>query len=280
MPLVIPTTGLPGGATGLRAGIDGHPGLFLFDTGAGVTLVMPERGVASGCRPWGQVTGFRATGERMTPPRCDDVRLAIGGRSFAAPTAAVLDLQRMMPPGMPRLSVVLALDVFAGHAITIRPMAHELVVETLSSLRPRTVGAREVPVRLVQDAEGLAPTVDGAVPTPAGRAWMELDTGNGGPVMVDEHVATPLGRVPENRNIQPMTATLASDIPVRGRSAARARPGHGRRHRRGGPGRLRSRLRPGRRTSLVPAGNPSAHPPEVASSLDAGLLLAVAGADQ
>lgn len=213
-PLVIPTLALPGGGIGLHAEIAGHSGLFLFDTGGGVTLLTPATAALSGCRLWGQVTGFRATGERMSMPRCDDARLTLGGQTFLAPTAAVLDLQRMMSPDMPTLSGVLALDLFAGRAITIRPLAHELVVETQASLRQRVLGAKEVPVRLVRDAEGLALTVDGAVLTPAGRAWMELDTGNGGPLLVDQHVAAPLGLAAASHDRQEASFDLVGGVPV------------------------------------------------------------------
>ena len=215
-PAVIPLVALPGGALALNAKVGGQAGLFLFDTGGGVTMVTPHTAAASGCRPWGQVTGFRATGERMDLPRCDNVLLMLGGRTFIAPTAAVLDLQRMMPPGIPHLSGMIALDVFAGGAITIRAAAHELIVETPASLLRRVTGATPVPIRLVRDAEGLALTVDGAVQTPAGRAWMELDTGNGGPILVGEHVAKPLELATTDEHSQAATYALVGGIPVRG----------------------------------------------------------------
>ena len=60
----------------------------------------------------------------------------------------------MMGPEMPTLSGVIALDLFAERAITVRPMAHELVVETDVSLQHRMLGAKEVPGRAVRDAKG------------------------------------------------------------------------------------------------------------------------------
>ncbi len=217
-PLVIPMIDLPGGAIGLHATIAGHDGLFLFDTGAGVTLLTPATASISGCRPWGQVTGFRATGERLDLQRCDDVRLRIGGRDFPVPTASVLDIQRLMPPRTPALAGVLALDAFVGQVITIRRMAHQLVVETAASLPPRIAGATQVQTRMVRDAEGLALTMNAAVQTPAGRAWMELDTGNAGPIMVDTHVAQALGLSAAQRTGQTADFKLAGGIPVQGQA--------------------------------------------------------------
>lgn len=44
-------------------------------------------------------------------------------------------------------------------------------------------------MRLVRVAEGAALTVDMGVPTPSGMTWMELDTDNYGPSMVDRTIA-------------------------------------------------------------------------------------------
>jgi hypothetical protein len=84
-------------------------------------------------------------------------------RPFAIPIAPILDLGPLIGPDVPALSGLLALDAFAGRTITIRPIAHELVVETSASLQHRVEGAREVPVRLVRDVEGVALSVDMAV---------------------------------------------------------------------------------------------------------------------
>ncbi len=215
-PMVIPTVVLPGGGMGLRADLDGHPGLFLFDTGAGVTIVTPELAQAAGCRPWGRLTGFRATGERLDTPRCDSLPVKLGGRTFTAPIASVLDINQLMGAGMPKLSGLMALDLFAGRSITIRPVAHELVMETATSLKRRTQDAREVPIRAVRDTEGVALTVDGAVQTTDGRAWMELDIGNLGPLLIGEHVAALLGLSAGSHDRQPADFSLVGGIPVGG----------------------------------------------------------------
>ncbi len=215
-PLVVTTIALPGGATGLDADVGGARGLFLLDTGGGVTTLTPAAAKLSGCHPWGGITGFRANGERLDTKRCDDLRLTVAGRTFVAPIASVLDLQSLAGPAMPILSGLIALDLFAGDAITIRPLAHELVVETGSSLQERVAGAVEVPVRPVRDVEGVALTVDVAVDTPAGHAWMELDNGNLGPLMIGQPVALLLGLDAARRLRQPASFKIAGGIPVEG----------------------------------------------------------------
>ena len=200
----------------LKARVGGQDGLFLFDTGGGVTIVTPKTARAVGCHPWGQMTGFRATGQRLDTPRCDDVRLSINGQTLLAPSAAVYDINALVDAkAMPILSGLIALDAFAGKTITIRPLAHEIVLETTASLGPRIRHAREIPIRIVRDLEGVALTVDAAVPTAAGRAWMELDTGNLGPVMIGRHVAALLGLDATERAQQEASFSLGGVAQVR-----------------------------------------------------------------
>ena len=122
------------------------------------------------------------------------MRLTIDDQAFLVPTASVYDINGLVDSKVtPTLSGLIALDIFAGKVITIRPLAHEIVLETAASLGTRVHHAREIPIRIVRDVEGLALTVDVAVPTAAGRAWMEIDTGNLGPVMVGRHIAKLVG---------------------------------------------------------------------------------------
>ncbi len=215
-PMILPLQTLPGGALGLQAEIAGHKGLFLFDTGGGVTIVTPATAISSGCRVWGRITGFRATGACLDTPRCDSVHVSFGGRDFTAPIAAVFDLERLVSPDMPVLSGLIALDLFAGRMITIRPLAHQLILETATSLPERVRGSRAVPIRFVRDVEGVALTVDGAVGTSAGQAWMELDTGNLGPLLVGEHVAPLLGLDATRSDRQAASFALVGGVPVKG----------------------------------------------------------------
>ncbi len=217
---VLPTIALPHLGIALRPRAGGQDGLFLFDTGGGVTIVTPTTARLLGCKPWGRMTGFRATGQRLDTPRCDDARLSLAGHGLAAPIAAVHDIDALVDPKAPTLSGSIALDLFAGCAITIRPLAHELVLETAASLARRTRGARAVPIRIVRDLEGVALSVDAAVPTASGRAWMELDTGNLGPILVGKHVARLLGLDP-GVSAQPARFALDGGVPVRGPARVR-----------------------------------------------------------
>lgn len=214
---VFATGEAPRQGTLLKAVIGGREGLFLFDTGGGVTIVTPETARRAGCHPWGRLTGFRATGERLDTPRCDDVTLRIGGVPLRASITSVLEINKFVDArAMPTLSGLIALDLFAGRTITIRPLAHEVVLETPLSAAARTRHGRELPIRAVRDVEGVALSIDAQVPTTAGGAWMELDTGNLGPIMVARHLAATIGLGPDEHALQQSRFALGGGTVVEG----------------------------------------------------------------
>jgi hypothetical protein len=202
----------------LRAEVRGHAGVFLFDTGEGVSSVTPSFAQTVGCTPWGQITGFRMTGERLDLARCDDMVFAMQGQQLPAPIAGVLDIMAFLPPDAPKLDGSLGLDIFAGRAITLKLKQRLLIVESPASLAAITLHSRQIPIRLVRDAEGVALTVNVAVPTSRGMAWMELDSGNGGTIVIGKHLAALLKLDTETKEAQPVRFTLAGGIPVEGRA--------------------------------------------------------------
>lgn len=211
---VIQLETISGAGDSLRAVINGQSAIFLFDTGEGMSTVTPAFAHAVGCRPWGQVTGFRMSGERLDFPRCDNLRLGIGANTYVAPIAGVFDIMSLLPQSKVVLAGSIGLDIFAGMQITIEPVSKRIVIESPSSFAMRIRHAQEIPARLVRDAEGVALAVDAGVPTKAGTAWMELDTGNGGTLVIGKHVANELGLDAANKEPQPAHFTLGVGIPI------------------------------------------------------------------
>lgn len=80
-----------------HANVNGHEGFFLFDTGGGISVINPEFAKVSGCTPWGQVTGFRMTGERMDFQRCDNAAFDVLGVHLKTPIAGVFDIMTLAP---------------------------------------------------------------------------------------------------------------------------------------------------------------------------------------
>jgi hypothetical protein len=207
-----------GAQLAIRAEVNGHAGLFLFDTGEGVSTISPEFAKTIGCRPWGRITGFRMTGERLDFLRCDNLKFNTEGEVLTAPIAGVFDIMSLLPADAPHLDGSLGLDVLAGRAITFDESSRLLIIESAASLktRIRNANAKEIPVRLVRDAEGIALEIDAAVPTPLGMAWMELDSGNGGTLVIARHVASLFHLDPDKKEPQPVKFEIAAGIPVEG----------------------------------------------------------------
>ena len=218
---IVPIKTVAGAGKAIRATVNGRQGLFLFDTGEGVSTVTPKFARKIGCRSWGQVTGFRMTGERLDFERCDHVRFGIAGQDFEAPIAGVFDITGLLPDSSTELSGALGLDLFAGRKITIESKSNRIVVESPRSFAKRIRAARRLPSRLVRDAEGVALAIDVAVPTKSGTAWMELDTGNGGTLVISKHVATLLGLDPNRSGPQRADFQLAGGIHVTGDARVR-----------------------------------------------------------
>jgi Aspartyl protease len=215
-PVTIPLQPYVEGLYTVQLAVNGQTGTFLFDTGEGVSVVSPDFAARLHCEPWGQITGFRFSGDRLDAPHCDQLTFQIGATRLAAPVAGVIDIMSLVGANAPHVDGAVGLDLFAGRAVSIVP--HQaIIVETPESLRRRLAHARELPVRLVRDAQGASLTVDGAVTTPKGTAWMELDTGNTSGNLVANHIA-PLVGLPADQAQSPVPGrlTLANGIAVEG----------------------------------------------------------------
>jgi hypothetical protein len=192
--------------------------LFMFDTGGGVTLVSPDFARRLGCKPWGRVTGFRMRGDRLDLPRCDGAALTLGGKTRKLPSALVLDLARFLPKDAPTVSGSLALDSFAGEAVTLDLAGRRLIVETPASLKARTAHAIEAPARYSREAGGLSRIPLIGVPTPKGMLWMELDCGSDGPIILAAHAAEALGLEPARKTGQTVSAALVPGLVLQGKA--------------------------------------------------------------
>jgi hypothetical protein len=197
----------------LRAAMRGS---FVFDTGGGVTYISPAFAQTIGCKPWGQLSGFVLTGQRLDMQRCDDLDVEIEGRHFRAPIAGVFDLMKFMRPNVPKIDGSIGLDLFAGRAVTLSLAKQTLTLESPASLKQRARKGKEIFVRLVREVEGIALAVVVGVVTPAGTAWMELDSGNGGANVIAKHIAPLLNLKTDVKGPQPAKFMLVGGIPVSG----------------------------------------------------------------
>ena len=164
---------------------------FLLDTGGGFTVLTPEVARVAGCVPFGRVTGFRSSGERLDLRRCGPVSIRLGPLTVRA-EAAILDLMALLK-GAPPIGGVVSLQTFQEGAFTLDLAANRLVVETRRSLAQRITKMPQVSIRTSRQAGGAALDVFLAIDTPNGSIWLELDSGNAGPVLLSPHALTQLG---------------------------------------------------------------------------------------
>jgi len=176
---------------------------FLFDTGGGFTVLTPETARVAGCAPFGRLTGFRSSGERLDLPRCGPVKLVVGDEPLVG-EVAVLDVMRLLQ-GAPTIGGILSLQSLEGRAFTLDLSGNRLVLETRDSLAARTAGRSPVAVRLSRQAGGAAIDLFLEVSAPGGSLWLELDSGNAGPVLLSPHALTQLGLTPKGDEPQRVT---------------------------------------------------------------------------
>lgn len=152
--------------------INGERARLLFDTGAGLTSVTPAFATRLGLAPWGQATGFRASGERVDFQRLANVDIAATG--FAARREIfVFDLSRILPEGLPPIDGVAGLDLFEGRTITLAHGLSHLRVE-----RSHRFGRASGRMRVCREAGGAGLTVYVPAASAQGDIWLLLDSAN------------------------------------------------------------------------------------------------------
>jgi len=180
----------------LRVEIGGKERLFQFDTGGGNTFISPEIAKELNCEKGARVVGFRMTGDKLEAPRCDDVAIKIGGHTFSSPTTGVYQVGEFNAKGV-TVDGLLALDVFEGKTITMDFAGLRLIVETPESAAARIHGATEIPARMIREMGGYAITIDAQVPSKVGHLGFELDSGNGGTLLIAKPYAAAFGFDPD-----------------------------------------------------------------------------------
>jgi hypothetical protein len=164
-----------------------HP--FLVDTGGGLTILTPQLTGPAGCETFGRVTVMRSDGTRLDLLRCAPARLLIAGGERTL-EAAVLDLGAL---GLPGIGGLLSLATFEGAAVTLDLAGRELTLESDASLAERVRGVAELTVRASRSGGGAALDLFVRARAARGDLWLELDSGNAGPLLLAPHAVAQLG---------------------------------------------------------------------------------------
>ena len=148
--------------------------------------------------------------------RCDGLAFEAGGQQLRAPVAGVMQVAELFAKDAPPIEGLLALDAFAGQTITIDFGGGKLYLETPASAAQRVAGAREIPIVLSREAQGMALAVNVEVTTPQGIARFELDSGNGGTLLVSKPYASLFDLDPEAEGPQAASIEVAPGIVAEG----------------------------------------------------------------
>lgn len=178
---------------GIHGSINGVPGFFAFDSAGGITLLSPAYAARVGCKAWGRIVGFQMTGHRLDTPRCDGLTAVLDGKSVPIPVANVLEVAPLFAKDATPIEGSIALDVFDGKVVTLDFPGQRLIVESSASLAARVRGLDPLPMAISREAQGRAIAVNLVVPTARGAVRMELDSGNGGTLLVAKPYATLFG---------------------------------------------------------------------------------------
>ncbi|TXH45245.1 MAG: hypothetical protein E6Q92_03600 [Burkholderiaceae bacterium] len=171
---------------------------FLFDTGAGITVLTPDLASQLKLSPFGRLTAHRQSGERVDMPRVNIASISAGDVILHPRDVGVWDVNAQLPGNWPPLSGVLALNAFDGLVLRIDLSAERLVVEQHHEVTRSTPAMMEVPIRIGRSAAGAGLDVFLGASTERGLIWLELDSGNTGPTLIAPHAAEMLGGRPGN----------------------------------------------------------------------------------
>ncbi|MCH7860836.1 aspartyl protease family protein [Sphingomonas sp. NPDC092331] len=196
----------------IEAEIAGKKGLYLLDTGAGITLVSRETATRAGCTPWGRLTGYNMMGKRFDGPHCgENIAITLGGIAARPPITGLVNMAADNPKNA-ALDGIIGLNLFEGRTVTFDFAAGTMTLESEASRAARIAGMRPLRIRLKREIDGGALAVMAAVPSRLGTLWFELDSGNGGTVLVSKPIAELVGMDPKLEDKQPADFEVLGDI--------------------------------------------------------------------
>lgn len=211
-PVVLPLDTYMDVLPAIDVGVGDETMPFLFDTGGGLTIVTPSVVDRMGLTTFGRVTGFRMNGERVDLVRCESMSLKLGPVSIQT-EPEVLDLMQRLPQGWPEVGGVVSLHTFRNHALTLDLASRQVILETEASMLRRAETMHPIPIRFHRQASGSSVDLLLEVVAKVGSLWLEVDTGNTGPVQLAPHALRQLG---VNASTTGVTWTGTVDLNIAG----------------------------------------------------------------
>ena len=137
--------------------------------------------------------------------------MKVGGLTLTPPVLTLINMGKLNPKDA-ELDGIIGLNLFEGRTITMDFAAGVVTVESEESAAERVAAMRPLPIRLKREVDGLALAVMAEVPTAGGKLLFELDSGNGGTILVSKPVAELVGMDPTNEGKQKADFAVLGDI--------------------------------------------------------------------
>ncbi|HWJ94889.1 MAG TPA: hypothetical protein VNT33_09215, partial [Telluria sp.] len=200
----------------IHATVGGVKAKFAFDTAAGMTVLDENFVKQVGCRQRQRVVGHQMMGQRMDSAYCENLPVELDGGRYKATAgiAVVADMNKIYQAQVEPIGGLLGLDIFDGKTITIDFPGRRLIVESPASAAERQLPGAELKASMAREIQGRTLSVSVAMPTADGTVWMELDSGNGGTVLVSKPFARLFGLDPDKDKPQKIDFTLPNGLRV------------------------------------------------------------------
>lgn len=162
----------------IKVTIDNKEYNFLFDTGAGITIVSPKILEIINKKQHGRSVGYRMNGERVEMMLCDSIQISIGGKTFLHPTVGVFDVMTLLPKDFKPLDGVISLKTFENSLISLQLNKDKIIIETKKSFRKKVKKAYRLSSKFANGLTGQELNIFLAIQQNDKPFWFLLDSGN------------------------------------------------------------------------------------------------------
>ncbi len=180
--------------------IDGKTYDFLFDTGGGLTFISPS--IANGINKtvYGNLVGFRMSGEKIESKLCDSVYIKIGGSTFFHPYVGIFDFMSLLPEGFKQVDGLISLKTFENEKISLDLKENKLIVETEKSFNNKIKNMKLVKSQFATGPSGRELDIFTGIHYKNHYWWFLFDTGNIAQTKISDNTAKEWGINPPNES--------------------------------------------------------------------------------
>jgi hypothetical protein len=162
---------------------------FLFDSGAGITMVSPKIVKELNKTVYGNNVGFRMSGEKVEMKLCDSLVIKIGGINFHHSYVGVFDIMSLLPKEFERIDGVISMKTLEDNEITLNLSDNKLIVETEDSFKKKIKNMNLIQSRFANGPNGSELNIFIGIKAYDQLWWFLFDSGNIAKTKISKNVA-------------------------------------------------------------------------------------------